>query len=216
MRQLAYAAVVCVMARAAGAAPLPETLDRLMALMPGTYDSAAQVAAEAARGVAEADRHERRHVIYARIAAPQVGEHVLYRQERRGGPEGEVVARSLAVFAPDPAAGGVRMWLRSIVDAPRFTDLHLKKELWSQVRFDPAYGGKCPFHWRAENGALRGTLAGDGCRIVANAGQAMAFEAAWTLTAEGLTIFDNTTDGEGKLLSGRADRVPTVYTRLAP
>ena len=197
------------------AAPLTDTMARLMADMPGTYDTADQLGAEAVQGVPEAARHERRHVIYARIDAPQIGPNVFFRQERKGGPEGEIVARGLAVFEPDAQANGIRMWLRNIINAPRYTDLHLKKELWSEVTFDPTYGGKCPFHWRLENDTLVGTLLGGGCKITSNAGKAMAFDARWEVTATSLSIFDNSYNGEGQLLSGRADKVPTRYARLA-
>jgi hypothetical protein len=198
------------------AAPLDETMARVMALMPGVYDTSAQVNAEVAQGVAEAQRHDRRHVIYARIDAPRIGPYVLFRQDRKGGPDGEIMTRGLAVFEADMAAGGIRMWLRNIPDAARFTDLHLKKELWAQVSFDPAYGGKCPFHWRLEGEEILGTLQGGGCKIISNAGKAMSFDARWVLNEKGLSIFDNTYDGEGKLMSGRADKVPTEYARLKP
>ena len=88
----------------ATAAPLPETMARLMATMPGTYDTAAQISAEASQGVPEASRHARRHVIYARIDVPQVGQNVLFRQERQGGPDGEIITRGLAVFEADDGA----------------------------------------------------------------------------------------------------------------
>jgi hypothetical protein len=187
---------------------------RVMAVFPGTYDTAAQVRAEAERGVPEAQRHEHRHVIYARIAAPHIGANVLFRQERKGGPEGPILARGLAVFEADAAAGGIRMWLRNLVDAEGFTDLHLKPALWPRIAFDPAYGGKCPFHWRLENDEIVGTLLGGGCKIVSNAGKPMAFDARWVLSATSLSIFDNTYDGEGRLMSGRADKVPTRYDRV--
>lgn len=214
--------VLAVVAALAGTATgtrahgLDEVLDRLMRVFPGTYDSQTQVDAERAAGVPEAGRHERRHVVYARIEAPQVGALVVFRQERKGGPDGPVAARGLAVFAPDPEAGGVRMWLRNIVEADRFADLHQREDLWPAVRFDPAYGGKCPFHWRLEGGVLTGTLQGGGCSIVSNAGRPMSFDSRWTLTEAGLSIFDNTYDGAGRLLAGRADRVPTEYRRIGP
>lgn len=214
MRKISLGLMLMMLMASASAAPVDETMTRVMALMPGVYDTLGQVSAEAARGAPEDQRHERRHVIYARIDAPQIGQHVLFRQERKGGPDGEIVTRGLAVFEADAAAGGVRMWLRNINDAPRFTDLHLKKELWPQVSFDPAYGGKCPFHWRLEGGQIVGTLQGGGCKIISNAGRAMSFDARWELSEKNLSIFDNTYDGEGKLLSGRADKVPTDYTRL--
>jgi len=197
------------------AAPLPETMARLMATMPGTYDTAAQISAEASQGVPEASRHARRHVIYARIDVPQVGQNVLFRQERKGGPDGEIITRGLAVFEADDGANGIRMWLRNIPNAERFTDLHLKNELWRDVTIDPSYGGKCPFHWRMENDTLVGTLLGGGCKITSNAGKAMSFDATWTLTAESLSIFDNTYGDMGQLMSGRVDKVPSVYSRLA-
>ncbi|MDX2142771.1 MAG: hypothetical protein SFV19_05415 [Rhodospirillaceae bacterium] len=196
------------------AADVAETMSRLMAVFPGTYDTLAQVENEAAQGIAPSQRHERRHVIYARIETPQIGQHVLFRQERKGGPDGAVLTRGLAVFEADPAAGGVRMWLRNIVEAERFTDLHLKMDLWPAVAFDPAYGGKCPFHWRLEGDEIVGTLLGGGCKIISNAGKPMSFDARWVLTAASLSIFDNTYDGDGKLMSGRADKVPTLYSRV--
>ena len=152
--------VVVLPMSATQAATLPETMARLMAIMPGTYDTAEQIKAEAAGGIAEAQRHERRHVIYARIDAPQIGPNVFFRQERKDGPAGEIIARGLAVFEPDPSADGIRMWLRNIPEPARFTDLHLKKELWGQVTFDPTYGAKCPFHWRLVKDKLVGTLQG--------------------------------------------------------
>lgn len=44
----------------------------------------------------------------------------------------------------------------------------------------------------------------------------MAFETRWELTGAMLSIFDNTYDGTGALLAGRADRVPTPYDHLTP
>lgn len=199
----------------AHAAPLSDTMARVMAVMPGTYDTADQLSAEAAQGIPEAARHERRHVIYARIDAPQIGPNVLFRQERKGGPDGEIVTRGLAVFEPDTDANGIRMWLRNMINADQFTDLHLKKELWAEIAFDPTYGAKCPFHWRLEKEALVGTLLGGVCKITSNAGKMMSFDARWVLTAKGLSIFDNTYGAEGQLLSGRADKVPTLFSRLA-
>lgn len=193
---------------------LTQTANDVVSMMAGTYESGPQVDGEASRGVPADQRHIKRHVLYARIDAPQIGRFVLYRQERKDNAEGEIVARGLAVFEPDPDAGGIRMWLRNIVNADQFTDLHQKPQLWSNVAFDPAYGGKCPFHWRRENNAIVGTLLGGGCRIVSNAGKPMSFDARWTLSAQELTIFDNTYDGDGNLLGGRADKVPTVYTRV--
>jgi hypothetical protein len=201
-------------AMTATAAPLPETMARLMAIMPGVYDTADQVAAETTQGVPEAQRHERRHVMYARIDAPHIGPHVFFRQTRADGPDGKILGHGLAVFEPDSNANGIRMWLRNIVTPERYTDLHLKKELWREVAFDPAYGGKCPFHWRMEREHLIGTLLGGGCKITSNAGKAMSFASVWVLTNTSLSIFDNTYDGDGKLMSGRADKVPTVYSKL--
>ncbi len=200
----------------AGAATLPEIMVQIMAVMPGTYDTADQVNDEIVRGIPEAQRHERRHVIYARIDAPQIGPYIFFRQERKGGPEGEIITRGVVVFEPDESANGIRMWLRNIPDPVRFTDLHLKKDLWAQVTFDPTYGGKCPFHWRLAEGKLVGTLQGGGCKIISNAGKAMSFDATWTSTQASLSVFDNTYDGDRKLLSGRADKVATLYTRLKP
>lgn len=211
MRGLKLIGVMVVLAM--NAAAEDDATGRLIRMMTGTFDTAAQVDAEARAGVAAADRHERRRVIYAPIDVPQVGDHVLFRQETR---DGAVVARDLAVFEPDAAGGAIRMWLRRIPNADAFADLHLKPALWAAVIFDPSYGGKCPFHWRAENDGFVGTLDGGRCEIVSNAGRKMAFESRWDLGLQSLAIFDNTYDGDGKLLGGRADRVPTRYDRVPP
>lgn len=215
MKRIALALAMAVMATSPGrAADMADAMSRIMAVFPGTYDTATQVESEAARGIAAAQRHERRHVTYARIEVPQIGKNVLFRQERKGGPDGVILTRGLAVFEEDPDAGGVRMWLRNLVKPELYTDLHLKRELWSAVSFDPAYGGKCPFHWRLDGDEIVGTLQGGGCSIVSNAGKPMSFGARWVLTDSSLSIFDNTYDGDGRLLSGRADKVPTVYSRV--
>jgi hypothetical protein len=211
-----YAAIIgaVVVLSAPVRAEVTDDVGRLLALMAGTYDSAEQVTQETARGVPEKERHARRHVTYARIEAPQIGPAVLFRQERNGGPQGEIVARGLAVFTPDQDAKGIRMWLRNIVDVDQATDLHLKPQMWGQVQFDPAYGGKCPFHWRPDGVGFVGTLLGGGCKITSNSGKPMSFDARWTLSSSELTIFDNTYDGDGKLMMGRMDKAPTVYLRV--
>ena len=214
LRCIAAVSMMMVLSGHSVAASPQGDIDRLLTLIAGTYESADQVARQAARGVPEKDRHAHRHVTYARIDAPQIGPAVLFRQERNGGPQGEIVARGLAVFAPDPEAQGIRMWLRNIVDVAQATDLHLKPLKWSTVQFDPAYGGKCPFHWRADGGGFIGTLLGGGCKITSNSGKPMSFDARWTLSATELTIFDNTYDGDGKLMMGRLDKVPTIYSRV--
>jgi hypothetical protein len=208
-------AIISLTTANARAVELSDTMAQIMATLPGTYDTTAQVEREAKNGVRESERHPHRHVIYARIEVPAIGANVLFRQERKDGPVGEIIARSLAVFEPDTQANGIRMWLRNIINAERFDDLHLKPGLWNDVRFDPAYGGKCPFHWRTDAGILTGTLLGGGCKITSNAGKAMSFDAWWKITSAALSIFDNSYDGDGKLLSGRADKVPTVYSRKA-
>jgi hypothetical protein len=216
MNVLRYATIMCavVMVSAPVQAAEADDMERLLSLMAGTYDSSAQVAQETAQSVPEKDRHAHRHVTYARIDAPQIGPAVLFRQERSGGPQGEIVARGLAVFAPDPEAQGIRMWLRNIEDVDQATDLHLKPQMWSKTQFDPAYGGKCPFHWRPDADGFAGTLLGGGCKITSNSGKPMSFDAQWTLSATELTIFDNTYDGDGKLMMGRVDKVPTVFRRV--
>jgi hypothetical protein len=188
-----------------------EQAERLLAMFAGTYDTGAQVGADIAAGVAPERRHERRRVVYARIAVPQIGPYVLFRQESH---DGAVIARGLAVFEDDGAA--VRMWLRQIPDAARFADLHRRPELWPAVSFDPAYGGKCPFHWHATGDGFLGTLDGGRCDIVSNAGKPMSFVARWELSATALSILDNTYDGDGRLMSGRDDDQATRYDRVAP
>ncbi len=202
--------------RARAASDVDATLQRVMALLPGVYSTADQIKDETAAGVPEASRHPLRYVVYASIAVPQIGPTVLFREEHAGDVAGPVIARSLAVLAPDPAAQGVRMWLRQILESEHFADLQAHPELWPQVAIDPTYGSKCPFHWRLRGDALVGELVGGRCEIVSNGGKPMAFESEWRLDRAALSIFDNTYDGGGVLLSGRADRVATLYRRLRP
>ena len=188
-----------------------DVTDRLLALMAGTYDTRAQGEGETRAGVKLPGRHEMRRVIYAPIAVPHIGPHVLFRQESK---DGAITSRGLAVFEAATETGAVRMWLRQFVKPKEFSDLHLRPDAWPRVAIDPAYGGKCPFHWRAAGDGFVGVLDGGRCEIVSNDGRAMAFEARWELTGATLSIFDNTYDGAGALLAGRADRVPTRYDRL--
>ncbi len=208
--------ILLLYANVARAVDADDSARRVWGLLTGTYTTAGQVAAETALNVPPSERHPQRYVVYAQIEAPQVAPLVLYREEREGDASGRVLVRQLVVLAPDPAAQGVRMWLRQILDPGHFADLHKHPELWPAVRIDPVYGDKCPFHWRAQYEKFVGTLDGGRCEIVSNTGKPMAFEAEWLLGDTMLSIFDNTYDAANALMNGRADRVPTLYRRLSP
>jgi hypothetical protein len=188
-----------------------EMIDRMFA---GSYSTAVQVAAEQVENVEEVDRYPLRHIVYARIVAPHLGENVYFRQTREGGIEAPISSIGLVMFEPDVEANAVRVWLRQIINPEKYYDMHKSFHLWDDVVYDPELGAKCPFYFRADGDTVVGTMDGGRCEIFTNGGERMAFERHWVLSEDGLLIMDKAFAGDGTLLEGPLHIVPAEYKRL--
>lgn len=201
-------------ASAAEESIVARTQEMIDAMFAGAYSTAEEVGVEQGRNVEEADRHRIRHIVYARIVAPHLGDSVYFRQTRDGGIDAPISSIGLVIFEPDEEADAVRVWLRQIINPEKYYDMHTSFHLWDDVVYDPELGAKCPFYFRADGDMVVGTMDGGRCEIFTNGGERMSIEQHWILSEDGLSVMDNAFAGDGSLLQGRLDIEPVEYKRL--
>jgi len=199
---------------------LAQVLDALMSWLPGEYSNAAQVAIEAVEGAPPSGPHESQFRIFARIDAPQLGEHVIYTQIRIGGSDGPLFSGQQVVFVVsiDRERRAVKVSGRRIKDPEQFIDAHEHPQLWPKLAPDPDFGGNCDLLWRRHGKQLVARTADathdDSCTMVSRrSGTRLRWEAEWVLNPEELWIHDNGYRDTGELFTGRADGAHLRFTK---
>ncbi|MBK6599576.1 MAG: hypothetical protein IPG25_17520 [Proteobacteria bacterium] len=153
---------------------LKTALKVLLTELPGQYDNAGQVYFETAIPDTADPPHKRVFMLWAPLAAPDVGEHVLVSTLRLGGDSGEVVDGESAVWtlAVDPASKAVRM-----------TPFRSRKSLESGsvvTRADIAPAeGLCTVLWRKYGTELRGVADTTTCKVAAHREYILNAEELW-------------------------------------
>jgi hypothetical protein len=238
MRQLSLAVCMlsCVLIGSAQAGPaydhdrkeLEEVMARLIAWLPGSWDSFPQVYYERTVRMPAEGEHEHWHRVFARIDAPQVGDVVFYGQINVGGRDGAIMGRSQVLYKAviDEARGVVSITGQSPAEPEKFENLHERPELWRKVRMLNESAVRCDFVWRRRGTQIFGVVDGKTperrkhgpgtCSYVSeNTGEEFVSDAEWVLEADQLWLYDSNTMG-GQLFIGREDKTHVRLYRARP
>jgi hypothetical protein len=136
---------------------LRQDLARLLLWLPGQYDNEPQVFLEQGLGTDADHSHPRRHSLIAAIEAPELGEHVLYWQERAGGKTGAVIRQRLLVINGDEETLSLQMTMHPLTDAKGYIDLQDQPPaVQASVQIEQSTINQCPLLWKREIDQLRG------------------------------------------------------------
>jgi len=183
---------------------LEQVLADLTAWLPGNWDSFPQVYYERLVQPPKMGEHEHWHRAFGRIDAPQIGTHVFYGQINVGGRSGEMMLRSQIIYNAviDEARGVVSITGQSPSEPEKYVNLHLRPELWKQVRQRDPAAVRCDFVWRRSGTQIVGTLEGKKeehrkygpgtCTYMSGQMKDVEFyaDAEWVLSPEQLWLYD--------------------------
>ncbi len=207
-------------------AELEQVMLDLLAWLPGEYSSEPQLDMERRLGTPPDGPHEHRYHIFARIDAPQIGEHVIYGQLHAGGPDGPIIPGTQIAYIVELDEDNMTVNVngRRIANAEDFENLHLYPVRGREITLDPETGGNCDFRWRRHASQITGYLrnkdeteqATDGqCTMVSKvSGLQMTWDAEWILNEEELWIYDNGYLEDGQLFIGREDKTHARRSRV--
>ncbi len=197
-----------------------QTLDEVMALLPGEYSSAPLVQLEELSGIAPEKRHALQQWLLARVDAPRVGRNVILQQVRANG---ELLYQRLYAFRIDGARQAVVVEVKPMVASADSVDVHRDAQLLEVVS-DPA---ACDWIWRRRGASLVAELyqhGSDGAPCVARKDfNSRAAGAQWILNEEELWIRDDPDSNAGpqagtyqRLYKARAFGCSWLATALQP
>lgn len=182
-------------AHAATRGELDQTLDDLVALLPGEYSSAPLVRLEEASGVPQEQRHARVYFTLARVDVPLAGRNVFLQQVRRSDPQGEVLLelQRLLALRVEPARDGIVIELRPLLAPEETVDAHRNPDRQRLLLLDPQGRAECDWLWRRRGWELTATLVTHGTETPCPPSIARAADLAggeWRLSGEELSIRD--------------------------
>lgn len=186
-------------------------IDRVLDSLAGEWSNAAQYR-DAPEGLkvepsVEGEWLDLQYAAFHAVDAPRIGEHVVYLEWRRGGPDGPVSRQRLWSFRHD-ADGALRMDFFAFIDGAAWVGGGSRPGAFSTVDASVlrSYAPECALHIEAhDDGGWVGRIGAEECRIVAASGRAMGINARVVLGADGSLSYQES----GQLDDGRyAFRVP--------
>jgi hypothetical protein len=199
-------------ASAATQSGLEQVLTRLMTVLPGAFDSGAQLRAEELSLAPEAIRHVRVHRSFLPIDTPDVGENVLVVTLRDGGPEGEIDLAEFQVWTLtiDRVRGAVEMAPRRFKTPETYVtfphDAGKFKNLKASDLMPSEGAASCPIYWTPSNGVLRG-VSGKPCDGPIR-GTMLSWEWTYILSDTALWMSFTGRNDSGEIVFGRQDQLP--------
>jgi hypothetical protein len=88
------------------------------------FDTDRQVFFKEAPGVAEENRRERSHSIFAPVALPALGEHVFSVAQDLGGDPARIDRQSLSVMSVDEARNAIRLRIHTLENPAALVGAH--------------------------------------------------------------------------------------------
>lgn len=122
-----------------------EELTQLMALLPGRYDNAAQVEAEARSGAHPG--HDHVALVIKHVYTPRLGHHVFYAQEMAGDDPRRVLSERMYGFEVDDKRGVVET-IYEFVEPLRWRDGQQNPDLFTSVVMEDVQGEGCQLLWK--------------------------------------------------------------------
>jgi len=197
------------------------TLSALLDLLPGTFDSGAQMRDEKSAGGEGAVIHGWVYRTFTKIDAPDVGEHVFVGTVRYNGENGYFDKAEFQVWTLQLAddKGGVIMSPMRFLDP----DTNIAKigianafdGLQGRDLGEPAGSAGCDIHWRMEDGVLRGMTDPEACRWMSSVEKIeLAWDWQYELKRDAMWIKLAGRNDAGDILSGPKDNSPFRLDRL--
>ncbi|MCC7462989.1 MAG: chromophore lyase CpcT/CpeT [Gammaproteobacteria bacterium] len=183
----------------------------LVAALAGRYDNLAQVAAEQRAGVAAA--HEPLALTITPVAAPLVGDAVLFVQESAAGDPRRVFSQRIWVLGADArrhVLHGIyrfaepQRW-RAGVGSPELFRALLARDL------EPVTG--CDVRWSRTARGLQGANDPGQCRVADAGGEPLRVEQIYELAGTTLAYSERVLDAAGVTVRGRAADAPYLFRR---
>lgn len=141
---------------------LEAVLADLIAWLPGGWDSYPQIHFERRYRMPADGEHAHWYHVFERIDAPQIGEVVFYGQINEGGRDAPLMHRSQILYKVwiDEKRGAVVINGQGPANPEKYVDLHLRPELWGEVRMRDPAAINCDFLWRRDGEQIFGVLDG--------------------------------------------------------
>lgn len=184
--------------------------EEIVAALAGEWSNAAQYrsAPDALKVEPSVDGEwiDHQHAVFQPVTVPRLGQHVLYLEWRRGGPDGAISRQRLWSFRAD-ADGAVRMDFHAFVDGAPFAGRGGEAGAFAEVTPESlrSYAPECALRFSRSGDGWIGRVTAEECRIVAASGRAMGIDATVELGSDGVLSYREA----GRLDDGRyAFRVP--------
>ena len=199
-----------------GATPadLQQVLARLMQILPGEFDSAAQMQGEQATNTPEDMVHGHVYRSFIRIDAPAVGENVLVSTVRYGGRDGTFDNGEFQVWTLtiDESKGGVKMAPRRFKSPEDYIENDRNPSAFTQLQpselIPPHGGASCPVHWYTNGDNLRG-ITDPPCESLSETmGIVLKWDWAYSLDDTGMWLNFAGRDEARAVVNGRKDQMP--------
>lgn len=166
----------------------PAALDELQRTLSGRYDNAEQYAAAAPElrraPSLEQDWIDLQYALFQPVAAPALGNHVIYLEWRSGSPEGPISRQRLWSFREDDRG---RLWMDfyTFLAPERYAGRAAEPEAFRTLGLEELrrYPSACALAFERRGSSWAGQIGADRCRIVAASGRTMGIEARIVLAA---------------------------------
>jgi len=213
----AFATIAALLALPAAATNSPielqTALARLMAGLPGEYDSEPQRFFEAEYKTPPEQQHQRVYRRFTRIDAPDIGANVLVATVHDGDKYSKFDAAEFQVWTltVDEARRTVRMSPRRFRDTAKYqaiaTDTDRLEGLAASELVPASGAAGCDLHWRLVGTQLRARTDPGTCRTkLQRLGVEASFDWEWLFNEEEIWISFAGRDAGGRLVMGRADQ----------
>lgn len=219
---IAFVTGICAVTATAESdtAKLEPTLIRLMASLPGEFDSGKQMHAERATNTPSESIHGHVYRSFIRIDAPAIGENVLVSTVRYGGRDGQFDNFEFQVWALtiDADRAAVRMQPHRFKTPEKYLANNRNPRAFqglTSAELVPAHGGAgCPVYWVANGEVLHGATRPPCKSRSETMGVVLAWEWAYSLDESGVWINFAGRNDAGEIVNGRTDQMPWRLDKL--
>lgn len=154
--------------------------------------------------------HEHIHHIFAPLSAPALEGKIYYVKQYMDGDPNKVYRQRLYQFLRNEDKGAVQLNIYRFKDEQKYTDAHLKPELFSALTTDEVmtFPG-CEVYWTWNGAFFDGTMGHNTCAIKSRrSGRMLYFNDTLRLTENEIWIADTAHDADGKRIFGNKAGIP--------
>ena len=212
---VALASVGPVWGQATQAGVLQQDFALFLRWFEGRFDNDRQVFFQEDLGVAEENRHERIHSIFAPVDLPAFGEHVFYVEQYLDGDPTRIYRQRLYVMSVDEARNAIRLRIHIPTNPTPLVGAHRDPSLLATLTpADTTVYEGCDVFWRRQENQFIGSMDEGACRIVSSrSGRTLVVSDDLVLTEDAIWIHDRAVDEAGAYVYGNRAGVPHQLRR---